>query len=385
MLLGEIAVKKRVKISIIIFILFGIVVSSYIAPKLQLFSENKVSKNFRNMDKIFPSREVKKGQNVYKYDIELVDIENTELFDFLDRTNTTGFLVIKNNKIVFEKYYSGYDKSSIVTSFSVAKSFISTLVGIAYEEGLIKNLEEPIINYLPELKKSGFERASISDVLQMSSGINFTEGSYGNETDARKVFYKMFINQSSLDNLISTYGSMFESGKEFYYSSINTHALAMLVKKVTNMEITSYLEQKIWIPLGMENDAYWTLDNHGNEIGFMGLNATLRDFSKLGMLFLNKGNFNNNQVLSADWIDKAVNPDKEFLQPGNIDNNWGYQYQWWIPKGNNGDFSAIGIWGQFIYVNPKENVVIVKTSSDKNYMEHEFESIEIFRDLASIL
>lgn len=262
---------------------------------------------------------------------------------------------------------------------------MSTLVGIALEEGLIGSLQDPLSHYVPELRGSGFDGVPITHILQMSSGIDFSEAYDDESTDAFKIYDQMFLSMQAIDSIAATFGSRGESGQEFHYASINTQALAMLVRAVTGQTLTSYLEEKLWQPLGMENDASWLLDMHGVEVGFWGLNATLRDFAKIGSLYLHKGLFNGNRIVSAEWIAQATIPDESHLQAGRIDKDWGYQYQWWIPRGSDGDFAAIGIWGQMIYVNPKEQTVIVKTSADKHFKLHEFEAIAAFRSIARTL
>ncbi|MBE2223878.1 MAG: serine hydrolase [Anaerolineae bacterium] len=368
----------------------GISVYTYTEPKLTLFHPDKITNNFAHMDQIFPSRIIHKSTTSYHYFKNPTAIPTSYVYDgqdkmldeFLTRSKTTGLLVIQDDTIVYEEYFEGYDASTTATSYSVAKSFISTLVGIAIDDGLIESVHDPITQYVPELRGSGFDGVSIAYILQMSSGLDFTESYDDKSTDAFKMFDQMFIFMQPLDNIAASYGSSVEPGTQFHYASINTHALAMLVRSVSGQELTSYLEQELWQPLGMENDAFWSLDNHGSELGFMGLNATLRDFAKLGSLFLNKGQFNGQRIVSESWVTEATTPDADFLQPGQIDEDWGYQYQWWIPRGSTRDFAAIGIWGQMIYVNPEANMVIVKTSADKDFKEHEYEAIQLFRTIA---
>jgi len=379
-------------VSLLVFVV-GAVWLSYVQPKLSLFHPDKVVDNFAHMDRVFPARGIEKSATPYVFVENPQPIltqyefagEERNLDEFLSRSKTTGFLVIQNDAIVHETYFDGYDAHSTATSFSVAKSFVSTLVGIALEDGLIEDLDDPITKYVPELVGSGFDDVPIVDVLQMSSAIDFSEEYDDESTDAFKIFDRMFIMMQPIDKITPSYESRGESGSEFAYASINTQALTMLVRAVTGQDLTHYLEQKLWQPLGMANDGSWMVDLYGAEVGFMGLNATLRDFSKLGLLYLHDGEFNNQRIISADWVAQATTPDKDFLQLGQIDADWGYQYQWWIPRDSQGDFAAIGIWGQMIYVNPAANVVIVKTSADENFKAHEYEAIELFRAIAEEL
>lgn len=388
---------KKTKITTIIFVVVAIIGLGiwqfYAEPKINLFNESKITDNFRNMKKIFPSRNISKSENPkpFKENIKSLEIEykynnNTStLDDFLNRSKTNGFLVIKDEKIVYEKYFNGYKKDDRATSFSVIKSFISTLVGIAIDEKLIDNVNDPITKYLPELKGSGYDNVPIKDILQMSSGVDFTEDYKDTNTDAFKIYDRMFLFLEPVEKIVKTYPSKIESGKKFEYASLNTLALGLLVSKVNGKDLSLVFQEKLWSPLGMESDAYTLLDMHGTEVSFWGLNATLRDFAKLGQLFANNGMVDDRQIVSSEWIAEATTPDKSILQPGQIDKDWGYQYQWWIPKGSTGDFSAIGIWGQFIYVNPENNVVIVKTSADKDFKNHEYEAMVLFKIIAESL
>ncbi len=388
--------KRKIIRSIVVFAAIALLAAAsltwflYVEPKLSLFDPEKVSNNFAHMDQIFPARTIHKSTTPYTFAENPTSIPTTYpyenetrmLNEFLVRSKTTGFLVIKDDAIVFEEYFQEYSDTTKATSFSVAKSFVSTLVGLALEDGLIESVHDPIIQYLPELKGSGFDGASIANILQMSSGIDFSEAYDDESTDAFKVYDRMFINMEPIDDIAASYGSRATPGTEFYYASINTQVLGMLVRAVTGQDLTTYLEQKLWQPLGMENDATWLLDMYGTEVSFYGLNATLRDFAKLGLLYLHKGQFNGQQIISESWVSQATTPDTAFLQPGKIDNDWGYQYQWWVPRDSHGDFAAIGIWGQMIYVNPQANVVIVKTSADKDFKQHEYEAILLFRAIA---
>lgn len=375
----------------VVVLLVGYAWVSYLEPKLSLFAPDKVAHNFAHMDEVFPARTIAQSATPYQFVENAKDIpmqyefadEVRALDEFLARSQTTSFLVIQDDAIVHEAYFAGYDQESTATSFSVAKSFVSTLVGIALDEGLIEDVHDPITKYVPELAGSGFDGVSIAHVLQMSSGIDFSETYDDQSSDAFTIFNRMFITMQPIDKITPSYGTHNEAGREFEYASINTQALTMLLRAVTGQDMTSYLEQKLWQPLGMAHDGSWMVDNYGTEVGFMGLNATARDFAKLGLLFLHDGEFNGQQIVSAEWVAQATTPDRDFLQPGQIDEDWGYQYQWWIPRDAQGDFAAIGIWGQMIYVNPAANVVIVKTSADENFKAHEYEAIAAFRAIAA--
>jgi len=379
--------------SLIAVTALGYLFTQYAYPKITLFDAERVSDNFRHLDRVFPVRTIASSsmpmtltqapQSVsVRYHYQGRD---SSLDEFLQRSRTTGFLVLHKDHIIDERYFYGYSANDKATSFSVVKSFVATLVGIALEEGLIRSVDDPITDYVPSLLGSGFAGASIADVLQMSSGIAFSEIYGDHSSDAYRIFDDMYLWLGSISGITASYPRATAPGQVFHYASINTQALGMLVREVSGQPISTYLQDKLWQPMGATSEASWMTDIYGEEVTFMGLNATLRDFARLGLLYLHEGRLNNQRIVSAEWVRRATTPDKPWLQPGEIDGDWGYQYQWWIPRDGHGDYSAIGIWGQFIYVNPEAELVIVKTSADADFKPHEFEAITVYREIASML
>jgi CubicO group peptidase (beta-lactamase class C family) len=289
------------------------------------------------------------------------------LDDFLARTGTTGFLVLKDGKIVSERYFMGANEKSLFMSESVAKSFTSTLVGLALADGKIQSVDRPVTDYVPELKDSGFEGVSIEDLLEMSSGINFTEEYTNPSSSVNVLWHNTIEGNSKANDFAKSLESAQPPGRVFVYQSINTQVLGWLVRRVTGESLADYLSQKIWQPLGMERDATWVTDRGPDamEAAYCCLNVTLRDFARFGLLFMNKGKWNGRQVVPEQWVVQATTPHGRQVQPGNLLSGFplGYGYQWWTSPGNDHAFSAIGLYQQFIYVSPADGVVIVKTSA----------------------
>jgi CubicO group peptidase (beta-lactamase class C family) len=291
--------------------------------------------------------------NSGKFPKELNDVSFEK---YLEDNNTVAFLIIRKDTIQYEKYFNGYDKHSIVPSFSMAKSVTSILVGCAIDEGLIKSVDEPITNYIPELTKKGFNKVTIKHLLQMTSGIKFNESYVNPFGDAASFYYGL--------NLRKEIGKMklnSEPGKKFDYVSGNTQLLGLVLERsLKGKTITSYLQEKIWTPLGMEYDASWSIDRkkNGMEKTFCCLNARARDFAKIGRLYKNKGNWNGKQIVSQKWVEEST---KLETTEGSASF---YQYQWWLPTPNE-DFMAEGILGQFIYVNPSKDLVIVRLGKNE--------------------
>ncbi|MCZ8145582.1 serine hydrolase [Flavobacterium sp.] len=283
-------------------------------------------------------------------------INNIPFDKYLEDNKTVAFLIIKNDSIRYENYFKGYNKESIVPSFSMAKSVTSILIGCAIDEGLIKSVDEPITNYIPELKKNGFDKVTIKHLLQMTSGIKFNESYVNPFGDAASFYYGLNLRKKIGKMKLKT-----EPGTTFEYTSGNTQLLGLVLERSLNGKtITSYLQEKIWSPLEMENDASWSIDRkkNGLEKTFCCLNATARDFAKIGRLYKNKGNWNGKQIVSQKWVEESTKLD---TSEGSA--NF-YQYQWWLPTPNE-DFMAEGILGQFIYVNPKKDLIIVRLGKDE--------------------
>ncbi|MDM5188192.1 serine hydrolase [Bacillus sp. DX4.1] len=360
-----------------------------------LFAKRKRIENFRSLYKIYPAQKVKRKGPVFQFDYDLKKMcmmysyngKQSTLDEFLKRTMTTGFLAIKNDKIVNERYLHGNTSSSLNTSWSVTKSVISALVGIAIDEGYIKGVHEPIISYVPELKNSGYKNVSIKEVLQMSSGIHFNENYNDCSSDFYMIIQELFGEGQSMNQYVSQLDYQ-EFPRIFSYKSIDTQVLGMLITKATGQNPAQYLQEKIWEPLGMECDAFWNTDYDGNILAYSFLNATLKDFAKFGLLYLHNGNWKGKQIISQKWVRESVIPERHDLLKDTRSNfTDSYQYQWWIPGPNyiDGEFLAIGIWGQSIYINQQENLVIVKTSVDPNFEKHHYEMYTVYRAIADFL
>ncbi|MFM6321437.1 MAG: serine hydrolase domain-containing protein [Microcystis panniformis] len=365
----------------------------YFYPKLSLFESGKRARNFREMRKIFPSQPIKASNSPYffKEDLHNLDVtyefrgHKNKMSEFLEKTETTGILVIKDEKIFYEKYFQGNSNLDKNTSWSVAKSFTSALVGIAISEGYITSVDDKITKYLPELINSGYQNVSIKQVLQMSSGVKFSEDYDNDSSDISKLLPQLFLYMQPIKKVVLNFPSEYTPGTRFHYISLDTQILGLLIERATGQKFASYFETKLWQPLGAESDAFWLTDNHHTELTFCCLNATLRDYAKFGLLYLNQGYFNGRQIVPESWIKESIVPDSPHLQAGATSEEygkWGYQYQWWIPTDSNGDYSAVGVWGQYIYVAPKEKVVIVKTSSGLTKPQDDDEAVALFRAIA---
>lgn len=343
----------------------------YLIAIVLLFQSCKLGRfvyyNYANITdyKIFPSRTIHNGDNIFTFPTanspkvpKHIKIDSTDYWfeNYLKTNKTVAFLIIKNDSIQYEKYFDNYEASSVVASFSMAKSITSLLIGIAIDEGRIKSIEEPITNYIPELKANGFEQVKIKHLLQMTSGLDFNEN-YTNPFGHVATFYY----GTNLRAAIKKLKLKAAPEQSFEYTSGSTQLLGLLLERtLQGQTISAYLEEKVWKPLGMEYDATWSLDREKNglEKTFCCINARARDFAKIGRLYLNKGKWNGKQIVSSSWINAST---KATTQEGSA---WYYQQQWWLPT-KDGDFYADGLLGQYIYVHPKKNLIIVRLGKRK--------------------
>ncbi len=361
-----------------------------------LFRPEKIAENFRSMGELFDSRTIHKGKqtSLLKEDFKKLPEnykygrEERNLRDFLIRTGTTGMIVLKDDTILYEEYFQGNNRHSRAISWSMSKSFVSALLGIAIREGYVKNIEQKVTDYVPELKGSGYDGVSIKNVLQMSSGVHFNEDYSDFHSDINRMGRSFALN-TPLVEIVSSLKSERPAGTYNHYVSTDTQTLGMILREATGQTLTHYAEEKLWVPMGMESDGQWLIDSSGMEAAFGGLCVTLRDYARFGRLYLNKGNWNGKQLVPATWVQNSITPDAPHLMPGKREtSNWvlGYGYQWWIPEIPDGEFMALGIYGQAIYVYPRYKIVIVRTSTYKDYYKdgHDMvlESIEVYRTIA---
>ncbi len=299
---------------------------------------------------------------------------------FLADTKTSALLVVKDDVIKYEQYFLGGGEDTLFSSNSMGKSFVSALLGIAVSEGYVEDIEDPIGKYVPEFVGTDLETIPIRACLQMASGIDFDE-----DTDMSGFSMRTLLGSPAM-KVIAKYGVQEAPYTYRRYLSINTEILGAVITNATGRSLAEYMEEKLWKRIGTAHDAYWTLSN-GTELAMGGLSVSLRDYARFARLYLNGGSYNGTQILPADWVQDSFDVSKAYSKPGaNHDayNAIGYGYQWWVPEGDEGEFMAIGVYGQWIYVNPTSQVIIVKTSADPDFMEKDYElkHVEFFRAVA---
>lgn len=368
---------------------------------MNLFDQDVIVENFMHMDRLFETKEIVSDQLSYAFPKEEIQLpesfsykgEQQSLDAFLEKTQTTALLVLKDDTITHESYYLGTSEYDRRISWSVAKSFLSAIFGIAVEQGKIASLDQAVTDYVPELKGSGYDGVSIKNVLQMSSGVKFNEDYQDFNSDINR-FGRLMALGGSFDQFAAslTQDENIPEGQYLHYVSMDTHVLGMVLRSATGERIERYFEQQLWSKLQPEANTTYIVDEFGEPMVLGGLNMRTRDFAKFGKLYLDNGQWQGKQVVPHQWVRDSVTPDAPHLIPGKRDSSdleLGYGYQWWLPVGADQEFMAIGVYDQFIYVNQKAGVVIVKNSANTRFMDNNFESaletVEAFRAISASL
>jgi CubicO group peptidase (beta-lactamase class C family) len=283
-----------------------------------------------------------------------------KLNSFLTDTQTTAFLVVKDGVVISEWYGEGVDHDTLQTSFSASKSFLSTLIGIAIDQGKISSLDDPITNYIPELleKDSRFSAITLKHLITMTSGLQYVD-EMSPFSDAADTYYSPDLRATALSAVIIE-----EPGKNFLYNNYNPLLLGMALERATGQKVTDYMSQVLWGPMGAEANGSWSLDSFfsGFEKMESGLNARAVDFARFGVMFAQNGMVDGKQVVPSDWVNEATAATNESV--GNVDFMvQNYKYFWWVYPEN--QFAAQGNRGQFIFVSPDESTVIVRLGRDE--------------------
>jgi hypothetical protein len=283
---------------------------------------------------------------------------NVDLDTFLGETGTTAFIVLQNDLILTERYFNGSSHDATQTSFSAAKSFVSTLVGIAIEEGHIGSLDDPVTAYIPELLDADprMSEITIRNLVSMSSGLKYSEAGLPWTDDAR-TYYAPDLREAALSVEIGE-----APGTTFLYNNYNPLLLGMVLERTTGMSVASYFETRLWQPMGAEAAGSWSLDSEASGFEKMesGINGRAIDFLRFGRLFLNEGRNGDQQVVSAQWVAEATSRDTS------TDPAADYQYFWWIDEVGDG-YLAWGNHGQFIYIVPSQELVVVRMGTGYGY------------------
>ena len=323
-----------------------------------------------HFDTLVPARRVAKGSAVSEFKRPAQPLKIAYSYQnrqgdtdaFLDANRNTGLLVLKGDTLVVERYQYDRKAEHRMQSYSMAKTVVAMLVGIAIAEKKIGSIDDRADQYLPQLKGHPYGETKLRDLLTMSSGVKFSEN-YDGKDDvsvlARKTLFGLGV--GGVDSVLSFTERANPPGTKFYYASAETQVLGLVLRAATGITLAEYLSEKIWRPMGAEAEASWLVDGGGYELGYMGLNATLRDWGRLGLLLANQGSLNGKQIIPAEWVKAATSVHAPHLAVGTATKFNGYGYQTWLLD-NDGRFALFGVRGQAVFVDPKTKIVVVMTA-----------------------
>ena len=337
-----------------------------------------------HMDEVFEGRRVRKAatpsrlvrapaEPAIRWEFQGLDLT---LDDYLARNPTTGLLIARGDTIFVERYQYGRTDRHRFTSWSMAKTVTATLIGIAIAEGRIRSVDDLAAAYVPALSGTEYGRTPLRHLLQMSSGVRFSE-EYSGRDDVTKLSLDTYIQlgEGGVGAVTQFNERVAPSGTKFSYASVETQVLGLVLRSVIGRPVAEYLQEKIWDPIGAEADATWLVDRTGHESTFCCINAVLRDYARLGLLLAHDGNWRGRQIIPAAWIMEATNvrEDQPHLRPGRATRFWGYGYQTWLYPYPFSDerrmFAFLGVRGQAIYVDPRSRLVMVHTAVRKQSVD----------------
>ena len=334
---------------------------------------------YKNIEKIFPVHVAKRGKTVSvlphagtPFDVSYQeDGKKLDTAAFMKANRTSGLIVISHGKVLLERYGLGRTEKDRWTSFSVGKSVTSTLVGAAIKDGFIKSIDAPVTDYLPELKGTAYDGVAIADLITMRSGVKWNEDYSDPKSDVNRfgLTTKPINGQDPVVAYMAKLPRAHKPGTTFHYDTGETELVGILVSRAVKKPLAQYLSEKIWSKIGTERDAVWMLDGAGYEHGGCCISMTLRDYARFGLFFLHGGVANGEQVLPKDWV-KEASTSHTLVDPKHPEE--GYGYFWWIHP--HGTYSAEGIFGQQVFLDPKDDLVIVfnsaweKADKDKNWI-----------------
>ncbi len=321
--------------------------------------------------RIFPGREIKASPQPFIFrdktdegrvsnHLSIRGIDATDLETILRVNGTLAFVVIQEDTILYERYFNGFTRQSISLGFSMTKSVLSLLVGCAIDDGLIGSVEDPIIQYLPELRGHGFERVTFRHLLMSTSGLNYAESDNPFGIHAYMYYCEKCIERQALAFRLAD-----EPGTRFVYKSGDNMLLATALRRALHGEtITAYLQRRVWNPLGMESGGIWSTDGE-QEKSWCCLAATARDFAKFGMLYLRGGQWGNGRIVNKEWIRNST------TMTENNGASWKYHFQWWHPFRDHSQYLMSGHLGQYVFVNPETQVVVVRLGTNRGGLSSE--------------
>lgn len=347
-----------------------------------LFKEEHIVYNFSHMSELFFHQNVSRGDGPVST-LEERPLELPDLSQWVEDRSLTSIVVLQDGDLVFEDYYKDTREDDLRISWSVAKSYLSALTGILLDEGAIESLDVQVTQYVPELVGSAYDGATLKDVLQMSSGVEFNEDYLDPKSDINRMGRALALGKS-MDRFAAALRKKQEApGKRWNYVSIDTHVVGMVIEGATGKHVVDLMSEKLIQPLGVEQSPIYITDKFGTAFVLGGLNLRTRDYARFGQMFLQNGVYDGQQVVPESWVKESTRPSAH-----TEDGEPGYGYFWWTPdRSSDGEYFARGIYGQYVYINEDANVVIAINSADRAFKTPDAhpQNIEMFRSIADAI
>ncbi|MFD1194510.1 serine hydrolase domain-containing protein [Seohaeicola saemankumensis] len=349
-----------------------------------LFAEDRIVANFSGMDGLFLTVPMNRGAGPVSPLPRGPAMTPPDGFDtWLTDRAVTALLVLKDGEIRHEDYYRGTGPDDRRISWSVAKSYLSAMMGIVLEEGTIDSLDDPVTKYVPALAGSAYDGTTILNVLQMASGVSFDEDYLDFNSDINRMGRVLALGQSMNGFAAGLRDRFTEPGRQWQYVSIDTHVIGMVIAGATGRSIPDLMQEKLIAPMGLEADPLYITDGHGTAFVLGGLNLTTRDYARFGQMFLQMGEWNGQQIVPIDWVAASTEPSAP-TAPGAEQ----YGLQWWMaPNAPDGEFYGRGIYGQYIYINRAKGIVIAANGADRAFRAQgaNEQNIAMFRRIADAM
>ena len=378
---------KIMKLVILALLIIGVVIAlnfkniQRLMRVKSMFDEDKIVHSFSNMSENLFSDKLARSGTEHIWPVALAPLPNTYMdrgnekstTAMLEELDVTALVVVKDGAIVFEDYYKGTKPNDLRISWSMSKSFVSALTGLALANGDIESLDDPVTKYAPSLKGSAYDGVPLRHVLNMASGIAFNEDYLDSKSDINKMGTVLGLG-GSLDKFTAKQKNIARpSGENWQYCSIDTHVVSMVLRAATGQSLQDYFVENLWSKIGASADAYYSTDGKGNAFALGGLNMRTRDYALFGELFRNGGKRGDVQIIPADWVKISTTHSAPPAADGGHNEtedgaSFGYGYQWWIPPNADGEYYAVGVYGQYIYVNPNAGIVIAKNAAHREFM-----------------
>ncbi|MBW4710319.1 beta-lactamase family protein [Roseobacter sp. YSTF-M11] len=350
----------------------------------RLFEPERIVENFSNMDQAFLNVQIGDGASpVVPLPQGPRAILPASVADFIEARSVTSLVVLKDGALVHESYHLGTGPDDRRISWSMAKSYLSALTGIVLAEGDIGSLDDRVIDYVPQLRGGAYQRATIRHVLTMTTGVVFDEDYFDKHSDVNRMGRVLALG-GEMDAFTAELQETFAPpGDIWRYVSVDTHVLGMVVRGATGRSITALMQEKIIGPMGLEQAPYYLTDGAGVAFVLSGFNGTSRDYARFGQMFLQQGDWNGQQIVPQDWVIASTTPS---APTGAAE--YGFGYQWWMPRdARPREYMARGIYGQYLYINEPQGVVIVVTAADRQFRDDAVQqaNIAVLREIADSL